>query len=404
MNRAVCLLLVLILASTPSGAAQLGRRPVDGGIPRVFTPAGSCDPAGNVDEIPFDASSVPLEDWLKEREARQIPMEITVREPELRMDQQLAASYIGKIHLKGHKTEGDRKVVFFVGVDSTDGKRLTETSVHAVNVPPDFGGDVDIAVLGCVYFQPGSYSLWIAAYDESTMRHSVRRQHVRISAIKNDPLPLLDSQNPPARFPNYTPEETFLEKVIPTSLFLPVSNKRPLDVEIISLSPYQRNVIGPLSQMALKDGSIHVTTLDLSTQKVVYDSRTHGTFDFTEMLKAADQHKEDQTIDFSVLINDDSAGYLRKFIEQRLKGSNGKPRVLFVVSSRVDFPRGADTSAIAVDENCECRLFHIQMPSPIGRDDLVRILTSPQTRRLEVTTALEFRKLLGSIVRDLDAI
>ena len=229
-------------------------------------------------------------------------------------------------------------------MDSADGERLTETSVHAVSVPSDIKGDFDLAVLGCLYFRPGSYSLWVAAHDAGTEKHSVRRQSVRILPMKNDPLPLLDSRNPPARFPDYTPEETELEKVVPTPLFLPVSNKRPLAVDIISLSPYQRHVIGPLSQMALKDSSISVVTLDLGTQKVVYDSRASGTFDFTEMLKAAELHNQDQTIDLSALINRDSAGYLRKFLEERMKRSDGKARVIFVVSPPIDFQRGENTS------------------------------------------------------------
>src|SRR6185503_9339193 len=108
------------------------------------------------------------------------------------------------------------------------------------------------------YFRPGSYSLWIAAYDANTGKHSVQRKNVRVSELKNDPLPLLESQMPPARFPDFTAEEAELDKVIPSALFLPVSNKRPLAIEIISLSPFERNVIGPLAQMALKDSSLSV--------------------------------------------------------------------------------------------------------------------------------------------------
>jgi hypothetical protein len=296
----------------------------------------------------------------------------------------------------------DRNVAFFVGVDSAEGKRLTETSVHAVSVPSNITGDFDLAVFGCIYFRPGRYSLWVAAYDEFTGRHSVRRENVRISPIKNDPLPLLDSQNPAARFPDYTPEETNLEKVVPTPLFLPVSNKRPLAVDIISLDPYQRNVIGPLSQLALKDSSISVVTLDLATQKVVYDSRSNGTFDFTDMLNAAELQQQDGTIDVSVLVNRGNAGYLRRFLEQRMKSSDGKARVMFVVSSPIDFEEDADRP-IALAADCECRLFHIQVPPHRGRDDLEKILKSAQTRRLEVTSPLEFRKLLADIVRDLEA-
>jgi hypothetical protein len=398
MSRTALLVIVVILAGTTSGSAQF--RIIEE-IPLV--PPGSCDPSGNIDETPFDASSVPLEDWLKEREARQIPMEMKVREPELRMDQQTAVFYEAKIELKTIPVPEDRKVVFFVGVDSADGKRLTQTSVHAVNVPTDIKGDFDLKVLGCVYFRPGNYSLWVAAHDVSTVKHSVRRQNVRVSEIKNDPLPLLDSKNPPARFPDYTPEETELDKAIPTSLHLPVSNRRPLAIDIISLSPYQRRVIGPLSQMALKDSSISVATLDLEAQRVVYDSRVTGTFDFTEMLEAAERRRQDQSIDVSVLINGDSASYLRKFLEQRIKSPDDRARVMFVVSSPMSFERGAEVSAMTLGANCDCRTFYVQMSPRNGRDDLEKILASAQTRRLEVTTPLEFRKLLASIVRELEA-
>ena len=401
MIRTAWFLLVVMLAGTPSGSAQIGR-PIDENPP-IRVPAGSCDPAGNIDEVPFEASSVPLEEWLKEREARQIPMDISVREPELRMDQQTSVSYIATIQLKNPKTPLDRKVVFFVGVDDTDGKRLTETSVHAVNIPTGVEGNFDLAVFGCIFFRPGSYSLWIAAHDESTGRHSVRRQNVRISPIKNDPLPLLDSKNPPARFPNYTPEDAELDKVVPTPLFLPVSNKRPMAVEIISLNPYQRQVIGPLSQMTLNESSISVTTLDLVTQKVVYDSRAHETFDFTEMLKAAERNRQDQTIDLSVLVKRDSTGFLRKYLEQRTKSPDGKARVIFVVSSPIDFERGADTSSIALDADCDCRLFYVQVPPRFGSDDLEKILKSPQSRRMEVNSPLELRRFLASIVRELES-
>src|SRR6188508_1408139 len=106
MIRTAWFLLVVMLAGTPSGSAQIGR-PIDENPP-IRVPAGSCDPAGNIDEVPFEASSVPLEEWLKEREARQIPMDISVREPELRMDQQTSVSYIATIQLKNPKTPLDR--------------------------------------------------------------------------------------------------------------------------------------------------------------------------------------------------------------------------------------------------------------------------------------------------------
>jgi hypothetical protein len=392
MGRTALFFLAVILTGKQLLAAQITERIVDS-QPQLLW--GSCDPSGNVDEVP-------LEDWLKERKAQQISMDLRVTPPELRMDQQTSVSYRAKIDLKNPKAAEERKVVFFVGVDSAEGKRLTETSVHAVDIPAHVEGGFEVSVLGCVYFRPGSYSLWIAAYDGSSGKHSVQRQNVRVSAIKNDPLPLLESQSSPARFPDFTEEESDLEKVIPSPLFLPVANRRPLAIDIVSLNPNQRNAIGPLTQMAVKDSSISVVTIDLEKQKVVYDSRATGAFDFTEMLKAADRHRQDQSIDVSVLLTPDRVGYLRNFLEQRMKNYGAKARVTVVVSSPVDFQRGADLSALPLDANCDCRLFYLQM-FPSSSDDLEKVLRSAQSRRLVVNSAMDFRKVLASIVRDLEA-
>jgi hypothetical protein len=121
------------------------------------------------------------------------------------------------------------------------------------------------------------------------------------------------------------------------------------------------------------------------------------------MLKAAERQRQDQSIDLRVLINGDNASFLRKFLEQRIKSSDDKARVMFVVSSPMSFERGAEVSAMTLDANCDCRIFYIQMSPRNGRDDLEKILASTQTRRLEVTTPLEFRKLLASIIRELEA-
>jgi hypothetical protein len=400
MSRTALLLLVVMLTRTESRPAQ---RIID--RVSILSSSGglsSCDPSGNIDEVPFEPASVPLEDWLKGRKARQIPMKLTVREPQLRMDQQTAVFYEATVHLNSLKASQDRRIAFFVGVDGAEGRRLTETSVHAVNIPTEIHSDFDVAVRGCIYFRPGNYTLWIAAYDEATGKHSVERRNVRVAEIKNDPLPLLESQVPLARFPDYTPEETDLSKAIPTLLFVPVSNKRPLAVDIINLSPYGTDGIGPLTQMGLKDSSISVATLDLETQKVVYDSQATGGFDFTEMLKAAELHRRDRTIDLSVEIRRDSVSYLQKFLEQRIKSSDGKALVTLVVSSPLAFRRGSDLSAIQLDSSCECRLFYLQLYPQNGRDDLRKVLTSAQFRRLEVSSPLEFRKALASIIRELE--
>ena len=405
MSRTALLLLVVSLAAGAPGFAQFPTGAIDSlrRVPPLLPDVTPCDPTGNVDEVPFEPTSVPLEDWLKERKASQISMNLNVSPPELRMDQQTAVSYQASISLKNPKLVAqERKVVFFVGVDSADGKRLTEPSTHAANIPEHIQGSFDVGVNGCVFFRPGSYSLWVAAYDESTGKHGVQRRNIRVSELKNDPLPLLESQMPPARFPDFTPEDAEIDKVLPSALLLPVSNKRPLDIDIVSLSPFQRSGIGPLTQMALKDSSVSVVTLDLQTQKVVYDSRVTGTFDFIEMLKAAEKYRQDQTIDFNVLLTrDDREGFLRKFLEARIKSTDGKARVTFVLSSPVDFRRGADTSPIRFDENCDCRLYYLQM-FPYGSDDLRKILTSTQSRRLEINSAMELRKALATIMRDLE--
>jgi len=383
---------------------------LDGPAPNLRTFSGgfgfSCHPSGNLEEVPFDIQSIPLEDWLKDpREAREIPWVTTIGEPQLQMDQRTAVHYRGAVDLAQLKPRGgNRKLVFAAGVTSDGGQELVEPTVHAADIPPLPSPEADINFFGCLYFRPGTYTVWLAVYDAVSGKHSLTRKKVRVTELKDDPLPMLESRLPAARFPAYTDEQTELEKVLPESLLLPVANKRPLIVDVISLIP-QADVIGLLTQLEMKEGRTSVTTINLEEQRVVYDSNTAGGFDFTRMLAAERDNRETDSIPISALQRrSTSAGYLKDLLERRIKNPADHHRVVILVSSPVIFPRGGDISPIELENSCGCSLIHLRLGEGSRGDDLQKMLKSPPAQRFEIISPLALRRAIAQIVQELEAL
>src|SRR5678816_2080089 len=75
-------------------------------------------------------------------------------------------------------------------------------------------------------------------YDRGTGKHNVAKRRVRVPEIRSDPLPDVYSRMPLVEFPEIVDTNGDGLTGIRGSLYLPVRNKRPLQVELISmLSP-----------------------------------------------------------------------------------------------------------------------------------------------------------------------
>lgn len=381
--------------------------PVTGeSLPLVRSSSGfggySCNPSGNIEEVPFDLDSVPLEDWLKDtREAREIPWTVEIREPRLQLDQRIAVHYAGRVSLK--KLKGDHKLAFVAGVTSSDGTELIEPDVHAVDITETVSRDADVVFSGCLYFRPGTYTVWLAVHDATTGKHSLTRRKIRVTNLKDDPLPMLDSRLPAVRFPEFPDEKAELSRVLPDRWFLPVANKRPLMVDVISLiPPAPPDVVALLAQMDLTDSSVSITALDVENQKVVYDGSAAGNFDFTSMLKAVETNFQDQTVHVTDLQNR-KRDYFRNFLKERIKNPAGMFRVVILISGPFSLPRDVDTSPIKLEQNCECSIIHLRFSAGGVGDELEKILKFLNPRRFEIDSPLELRKAIARIVQQLES-
>lgn len=400
------LLLFVVFAPTQLRAQLPGPFPGrETPFPNRQSVINSCSPSGNVEEVPFDAHSIPIAEWLKNpRDVREIPWAVSVRDPQLQEDQRTAVMYQGTLDMRKLKPrDADRKLVFVAGVNDSDGHPLLEPAVHAVDLATVGSKDADIGLRGCVYFRPGSYTLWLAVYDEASGKHSLTRRNVRLAEIKNDPLPKIESLLPAARFPEYTEESSGVSRVLPEAMFLPVANKRPLIVDLIGISPAPADVLGLLAQLGLQDGSISVTALDLEKQKVVFESDDDaGKLDFVKLLQTTDDDLQDNSVDVHVLQVDRNRGvFFRNFLEQKLRNSGGKFRVVILLSSPLSFPRGSDLSEIRAAQNCECRVFQLQFSRGFS-DELGKMLKPLKPQRFEIDTPLELRKAIAEIIRELE--
>src|SRR5207245_9000346 len=103
MRRAVCLMICFAAA-----AGALSARPVQIG-----------------DGIPLDLKSIPISDWINRGEQAEIPWDLRLSDPYLRIDQRLEVSYV--IHLSATDLNriGKAQEVFFVSrIGSPDGEWL----------------------------------------------------------------------------------------------------------------------------------------------------------------------------------------------------------------------------------------------------------------------------------------
>src|SRR5262245_18218810 len=120
-------------------------------------------------------------------------------------------------------------------------------------------------------------------------KHSVAKRRIKVRDIQSDPLPGLHCRMPLVEFlPVF--EERNTTGFVESPLYLPVNNKRPMRVELISMvsAPEQwtgrmrllrahndstLGALSALSQMELSEGSISITGLDLVRRQVMFEQQ-----------------------------------------------------------------------------------------------------------------------------------
>src|SRR5215471_8470266 len=237
------------------------------------------------DPPPLDLHSIPISDWLNAGDHTGIPWDFSVREPYLRVDQRIEVLFIGNIDAKDLNKAGAQHELFLISrVSSSDGEWLIEPSVARQDIEDQLARHVQVQFVMRMVVQPGDYILWAVLYDRRTGKYNVAKRHFKISELRGDPLPDLYRRMPLVEFPE-APDDKNALGFVNGQLYLPVHNKRPLQVELISmLSPPEQwtgrarvmrahnddtlGALAALSEIDLSEGSLSIAGLDLMRRQV----------------------------------------------------------------------------------------------------------------------------------------
>jgi hypothetical protein len=375
------------------------------------------------DPPPLDLHSIPISDWLNAGDHTGIPWSFTVRDAYLRVDQRLEVLYTGSIDAKELNKSGARHELFLISrVSSSDGEWLIEPSVLRQDIEDQLARHVQVQFGMRMVIQPGDYLLWVVLYDRKTGKYNVVKRHFKVPELRGDPLPDLYRRMPLVEFP-----ESLDDKDAPGfvngQLFLPIHNKKPLQVELISmLSPPEQwtgrsrilrthnddtvGALAALSQMDLMDGTISITGLDLVRRQVLFDQRDFKGVRWNSLIEAM---KKAQSPDISASALEGSknnAAFFREFLDKRLTSEpvDGGPfRVIIVVTSSRLFESGSDLRPLQTEGDCHCRVYYLRFRLNVNDvfDQLEKLMKPLRPRVFNLLSARDLRKALAEIVDDL---
>jgi len=371
---------------------------------------------------PLDLRSIPISDWLDAGEHAEIPWSFVVREPILRVDQRLEIAYTARISGKNlNRTGADHEIFLVSRVSSPDGEWLNQPEIVR-HTAGQLANNVQLDLVMRVVVKPGEYVLWSVLYDRKTGRHNVAKRRLRVSELRGDPLPDLYSRMPLVEFPDYREVSTDSLAFVNGELYLPIRNKRPLHVELISmLSPPEQwtgrnrivrahndgtlGALAALSQMELMDGSLSITGLDLVRRQVLFEQRNFQSIEWKSLLQAM---KKAQSLDISTEALQgakNNGAFFREILNERLTTDlpADAMRVVIVVTSSRLFESGADLRPLQLEGDCNCRIYYLRFRLNVNDvfDQLEKFIKPLRPRIFNLLTARDLRKAIAEIVTDL---
>jgi hypothetical protein len=373
----------------------------------------------------LDLQKIPLAEWLAADDTAQIPWRVEFGKPALRIDQRYEIAYSGGIQNKDLDwSEGEEEELTYAsGISSLDGQWIIPPRAARQVVSKLQSPESRIYVGDCIFVKPGDYLLWMALYDSRSGRHSISKHRIRPAEFPDEPLPKLNDTLPEALFPIGLGPDPRAPEPMPGLLFLPVSNKRPLDLELISIvSPADQwsgrsdfvqwinnrvlAAASVLSQMKVANGSISATALDLINRVTPFEQRSLSELDWTGLAGTFTRVADSGKVSMAALETvKERSVFFRKAITEQLSSPSEPLRIIILVSGSMVFERGSDLSPVTVEGDCHCRVYHIRMPVRGDVfDDLERLLKPLRPKTYDVGSGHEMRKTLAEIVHDLESL
>lgn len=399
-----------------------------------------------------------FDQWIAEGERQQIPWDIAVSAPELRMDQRLgltAKVSLGDKDLNRHGTEHDLVLMARIAPSGSDWLPGMALLTQSLEKPLSNRTNLEFHLQ--ILAKPGKYRLGIVLWDRVSGDRSVTIGAIRVEPLESDPLPRSFAKLPAAEFiPALEGLDVAFLPGMRGRLWLPVESSRKVQIELLVNfshteefrfpvvndprfpsgpfglprrwpSPRRRSgpnlednlklvlaALKPLSELSSPDG-LRVTGLDLMRRRVVFDQQGAAPLDWPRLREGLSDMNSNVVSADALLGQTEGAEFLRQTLHLRMEAgaTAGGPaeqataekrplRVFILLSSSTLFPDGTDLTPIEPVPSCNCRFYFIRL-RVFGNlwDDLDRILQPLKTRRFDIRSPQDYRRALAAILDDL---
>ncbi len=375
----------------------------------------------------LDLRSIPLAEWLDAKEVAEIPWRLRILPATLRMDQRIEVPYSAAVRAKDLNRSGNEHELFLISVVSnSDGEWLTQPSFIRQTIDGEIPSNLEVRFDTRAFVQPGDYLFWLVLYDAKTGKHNMTKRRVRVPGIRNDPLPDAFGRLPLVEIPQVSRTDGGIVVRLTGELFLPVKNKRRIEIELISTmstpeqwtnrarmarnhSEFTSGAIAALSQIELANGSLSISGLDLVRREVAFDQRDFRMIDWPALMKA---FKEAETPEISAADlqgRKTNGAFFRDFLNERIIAEETGPeaplRVFIIVSGSLLFERGSDLEPLEFEGDCGCRVYHLRFR--LNRNDLFdelqKVIRPLRPRTFDLRVPADLRKAIAEILEDLGA-
>ena len=373
---------------------------------------------------PLDLHSIPISGWLNGVDHADIPWNLRVTEPFLRVDQRLEVLFSLKIEAKAINKTGTEHELFLISRISTpDGEWLNQPDIVRETLDQGLADGALVQFSMHVIVQPGDYVLWVVLYDRKTGKHNVTKRHFKVGELHGDPLPNLYSRMPLVEFQEYAD----IGDGVGASrnlLYLPVRSRQSLDVRLISmLSPpeqwtgasravrtHNNDTIGALaalSQMGIASGTISITGLDLVRRQVLFQQDDFKSVDWNSLMDAIKKAQSPDISAGALQGSKNNGAFFRDYLNRQIgngPAEGGPLRVFIVVTSSTLFESGADLRPIQIEGDCRCRVYYLRFRLNVNDvfDELEKFMRPLHPRTFNLVSARDLRKAIAEIVEELE--
>jgi hypothetical protein len=347
------------------------------------------------------------------------------------------------------KRRGKGDLLMLVELKDSQGHVFqTHGSLSLSDVTEDTGRS-DLEFAQDAFLTPGDYQASLAVYAPGTGEYVLSRRKLHVDPLPRDPLPDAWRDLPTVEFlRSPDPPDSWFQPAVRGRLYLPVTSHRRVQVDLlVNTTPSEeppnsraaRNspktiaavipAMKTLAQLKLENGSVSFAMFDLARQKVTYES---GTGLYWDIVKNALTDTNSHKIDIGSLAKrEGNAQFFVKEVARRVEDSRASDAMhfLIVLSAPMAFVQGEDLRPIQISAGKNCKVFYIRY-SPMSRraafgqpdlmagqrgaanfprglppapaDSLEHTLKGLNPRLFEVTSPLEFRKSLATIIEEME--